>query len=53
MTAASPEPLPRDDMLHAFVRLVNTTYEIKSTEGAQNEEGLQGGQKRLVCKMCE
>lgn len=44
--ASTPEPLPRDDMLHAFVRIVNTTYELKPNE--TNE-----GHKQLVCKWCE
>jgi hypothetical protein len=46
---STPEPLPRDDELHAFVGLVNTTYEVRA-----GEDGSGGpGTKQLVCKGCE
>jgi hypothetical protein len=51
--ASAPEPLPRDDVLHAFIRLVNTTYEIRPIEGVPADAASQGTQKQLVCKMCE
>ncbi|QRW05199.1 hypothetical protein RhiLY_04198 [Ceratobasidium sp. AG-Ba] len=42
--SATPEPLPRDDELYAFVRLIHTAYEIRSP---------QQGAKQLVCKACD
>jgi hypothetical protein len=44
--ASTPDPLPRDDMLHPFVRIVNTTYQLKA-------DGVHEGQRQIVCKWCE
>ncbi|CAE6521873.1 unnamed protein product [Rhizoctonia solani] len=51
--SSTPEPLPRDDILHVYVRLVNATYKLQPVEGASNGENTLVGQKQLVCKLCE
>ncbi|KAG8690996.1 hypothetical protein FRC11_007570 [Ceratobasidium sp. 423] len=52
-SGGTPEPLPRDDILHVYIRLVNTTYRIQPVEGTSNSENTPAGQKQLVCKLCE
>lgn len=52
--ASTPEPLPRDDILNAFIRIVQTMYEIGSGEDTPSgEAGAQTKSKRLVCKLCK
>ncbi|CAE6449590.1 unnamed protein product [Rhizoctonia solani] len=47
----TPEPLPRDDILHLYIRLVTATYKIRPIGAAP--DGEKAGQNQLVCKLCE
>ncbi|KAF8741267.1 hypothetical protein RHS02_03692, partial [Rhizoctonia solani] len=53
LTSGGTEPLPRDHILHAHVRLVTTTYKIEPADGAPNGSDTSAAQKKLVCKLCE
>ncbi|CUA73884.1 hypothetical protein RSOLAG22IIIB_01405 [Rhizoctonia solani] len=52
-SGGTPEPLPRDDKLHVYIRLVSATYKVRPAGGASGGEGASTGQKELVCKLCE
>ncbi|CAE7225468.1 unnamed protein product [Rhizoctonia solani] len=47
----TPEPLPRDDILHVYIRLVSATYKVQPV-GASDDENTPSG-KQLTCKLCE
>lgn len=48
----TPTGLGLNDELHAFVPLVNTTYEIRQSESPPDGGG-GVARKQLVCRMCE
>ncbi|KAH7344619.1 hypothetical protein B0J17DRAFT_8872 [Rhizoctonia solani] len=50
-SGSTPEPLPRDDILHLYIRLVTATYKVRPMGAAP--DGEKAGQKQLVCKLCE
>ncbi|CAE6531819.1 unnamed protein product [Rhizoctonia solani] len=52
-SGGTPEPLPRDDILHVYIRLVSATYKVQPVGGASGDENAPAGQKQLVCKLCE
>ncbi|CAE6526650.1 unnamed protein product [Rhizoctonia solani] len=52
-SGGTPEPLPRDNILHVYIRLVSATYKVQLAGSATDGNNIPAGQKQVICKLCE
>ncbi|CAE6434166.1 unnamed protein product [Rhizoctonia solani] len=52
-SGGTPEPLPRDNILHVYIRLVSATYKVQLAGSASGGNNIPAGEKQVICKLCE